>query len=139
MQTTRKFETGLPLFSGLDLGVIYDAQAQITKGDFHGLTAMVETLAKTGSLKTIRKLSAIWTASEIELKAAEANPELMAQLEERAAERPFNETFQEAMDFHVALLSALGIIPVSSAPAEPTKDKGKGKKPKTSAVSPSGA
>ena len=72
-QSTRKFETGLPLFSGLDLGLILDAQAQIKRNEFHGLTAMVETLGKTGSMKIIRKLAAIWKASDIELKAAEAN------------------------------------------------------------------
>ena len=76
-QSTRKFETGLPLFSGLDLGLILDAQAQIKRNEFHGLTAMVETLGKTGSLKVIRKRSAIWTASDVELKAAEADPKLL--------------------------------------------------------------
>ena len=122
--STRRFELGLPLFAGLDLGQIIGAQVRLAKGDFAGLSGMVETLGKAGQLRVIRKLAAIWTASEIEVRQAEARPEVMAELEERAAEKPFTQTFQDAMAFQSALWDTLGVSPASSETMEPTATKG---------------
>jgi hypothetical protein len=141
MQThsTRKFEMGLPLFSGLDLGLILEAQAALQEGKFSGLTNLIRTLGESGKLHTIRKLAAIWTATDIELKSAEADPKVMAELEDLAAAKPFNECFKAAMDFHAALWESLGVSPVSSGPAAQVENavNAKVKKPKTSAASPS--
>ena len=134
--TTRRFEMGLPLFAGLDLGLILEAQAKISKGEFQGLSALVETLGKAGHLKTVRKLAAIWTASDIELKIAEGNPAILAELEEKKAELPFRETFEAAMAFQSALWESLGVSPVSSAAPEQLVEPKK-KKGKTSGGSPS--
>lgn len=101
------------------------------------MSAFVETLGKTGKLLTVRKLSAIYRATDNELKMAETDPTWMAKFEDQAAERPFRETFEDAMSFHAALWESLGVSPVSSAPAEPPA--GKGKKSKTSGGSRSGA
>ena len=132
-ESTRRFEMGLPLFAGLDLGLILEAQARLEKGEFQGLTALLETLGKTGTLRTLRKLAAIWDATEIELRTAEGDPAILAALEALAADKPFAETFKAAMDFQLALWRALGVSPASSEPTEPKKPKGK----KTSGASPS--
>jgi len=137
MQSTRRFEMGLPLFGGLDLGLIMGAQVKLKSGDFQGLSAMVETLGKAGALHTIRKLAAIWTASKIELKEAESNPAIMAELEDRAAAAPFAESFKAAMDFQSALWERLGVTPDSSDATGGKKTKGK--QAQDSAASPSGA
>jgi hypothetical protein len=138
-QSTRRFELGLPLFAGLDLGLLMEAQAQVNRQEFAGLTTFVTTLAETGKLRTIRKLAAIWRASDIELKMAETDSSVMSALEDGAAERPFTETFKDAWDFQSALWESLGVTLESSsdAPAAPVKAKGKGRK--ASAASPSGS
>lgn len=136
-QTTRRFELGLPLFSGLDLGLLIEAQEQIRAKDFRGLSGFITTLGKTGASKSVRKLAAIYRATDLELKMAEVTPSVMEALEQAAAERPFLETFADAMDFLLALFASLGVSPGSfeAAPKQTTKPKkGKG----ASAGSPSG-
>jgi hypothetical protein len=139
-QSTRRFELGLPLFAGLDLGLLMEAQAQVNRQEFAGLTTFVTTLAETGKLRTIRKLAAIWKASDLELKLAESDSSVMSALEDAAAERPFTETFKDAWDFQSALWESLGVTLESSsdAPTAPAKTKGKAGR-KASAASPSGS
>jgi hypothetical protein len=125
MQNTRKFEMGMPLFPELNLGLIMEAQVKLASEDMQGLMATVETLAKTGSLRTIRKLAAIWLATDVEAKGAESNPEMMADLEERTAELPFVDALKAAISFQSALLESLAASLGSLVPAEPTKTAGK--------------
>lgn len=134
--STRRLEHGLPLFAELDLGVILEAQFRVKKGDFTGLTKLMTVLGQTGKLRTIRKLAAIFQATDLELEQAEVDPTFMAKLEAQAATRPFAETFRDAMDFNSALWACLGVTPSSSAAVEPVKTKG-GKR-KTIVPGPSG-
>jgi hypothetical protein len=127
---------GLPLFAGLDLGLILESQARMDKGDPQGLTSLVETLGKTGGLRVVRKLAAIWSATDLELKMAESDPAVMAQLEEKSAERLFVETFKDAMLFHSALWASLPSSPTSSDATE-QNGKSRGKRVKASVASPS--
>ncbi len=58
----------------------------------------------------------------------------LEELEEKAASRPFNETFKDAMDFQSALWEFLGLTPVSSGevPAADKAKVGKKRKPEDS-------
>lgn len=116
--STRRFELGLPLFSGLDLGAIAGAQVRIGERDLSGLTDFVKILSNAATAKTVRKLAAIWKAPESMLKLAETDPAVMAALENDAADASFAEMFQAAMDFQSALWTSLGVTPASSVPAE---------------------
>jgi hypothetical protein len=135
-QSTRRMEMGLPLFPDLNVGLLQQAGEQIDAGDPAGMVAFITSLGKTGQLKTVRKLAALWTASPEELKKAESDPEALALLEDRAADLPFADTFRAAQAFHAALWASLRPTPGSSegdgAPAH-KKDKGR----KASAGSPS--
>ena len=126
--STRLFELGLPLFSGLNLGLVMQAQAEIQEGNFNGLTKMMESFGTMGELHTVRKLAALWGATDVELRMAEADPAIMVQLEERAAELPFLETFKATMDFQQALFESLGVTPTSSkTEAEPKVTRARAK------------
>ena len=125
--STRLFELGLPLFSGLNLGLLMEAQADVAAGNFGGLTKLISSLGDMGVTKTIRKLAALWHATEIELRQAEADAKVMLELEARAAEIPFAEAFQAAMDFQLALFQSLGVAPASSATEAAPKLKTKKK------------
>lgn len=113
--STRLFELGLPHFAGLNLGEVMEAQASIQAGDFSGLARMMISFGKMGEMHTIRRLAALWNASEIELKLAENDETVMKELESRAADLPFMEAFQAAMLFQGALFESLGVTPTSSA------------------------
>ncbi len=119
--STRLFELGLPHFSGLNLGLLMEAQADVEKGDFAGLTKLITGLGEMGASHTIRRLAALWNATEIELRAAETDIKVMADLEARAAELAFKDAFKAAMDFQLALLGSLGVAPTSSETAPPEK------------------
>lgn len=120
MQTmsTRRFELGLPLFSGLDLGGILQAKADLEAGKIEGLSTFMQTLGKAGELKVLRKLGGIWTATDLELKQAESSPEVLTELASNAADRPFAEVFGDAMAFQSALWASLGLSVGSSEPPE---------------------
>jgi hypothetical protein len=110
-QATRRYELALPLFADLDVGALFTAQAQIKQQKTAGFSAFIAILAKSGPPHTIRKLAAIYGASDIELRQAEADPKVMAQLEERAADQPYAGNFDQAMDFFTQLLESLGATP----------------------------
>ena len=136
--STRRFELGLPLFAGLDLGLILQSQEKIAKQEFEGLTSFIKTLGETGQLRTIRKLSAIWTATEIELEMAENDPKIMKSLEDNAAKKMFSETFNDAMTFVGSLWEQLGLHLGSSVQAPEATPEDKPKKPrKTKEATPS--
>lgn len=116
--STRRFEMGLPLFGGLDLGLIATSQDQIGDGSLDGLTSFVSLLAGAAKIGTVRKLSAIWTAPDGLLKLAESDPAVLATLEAEVADKPFSEAFADAMAFQSALWKSLGATPVSSGPGE---------------------
>ena len=135
----RRFELGLPLLGGLDLGTIMKAQSELVKGNIAGLASFIEAMGKSGEIKALRKISAIWTASDIELEMAERDLHAMEALEERAASRPFLAAFQSALDFQLALFDALG-VQISSVPAavtEPAPKKNARVRKAVSADSPS--
>jgi hypothetical protein len=147
-QSTRRLELALPLFEGLDLGLLFEAQdlMRIKKGQEGGVTQVAgglakfaSILAKAGKLRTIRKLSAIARATDMELRAAEKSEEAMFELEAEAAERPFIEAFTDAVSFHFALVELCGLTLVSSEDAPAVRKTAKGKKGETSGASPSGA
>ena len=117
----RRFEHGLPLFSGLDIGLLIEAQVRLQSGDFGGLTSIILAVGKAAELRTIRRLSAIWRATDVELEAAERDPVVMAALEAEAARRTFKEGFQDTLDFFAGLGESLGFSPVSSGLLQPEK------------------
>ena len=126
--STRLFELGLPLFSGLNLGLVMSAQQEMQEGNFNGLTKMMESFGTMGELHTVRKLAALWNATDIELRSAESDPTIMAQLEERTAELPFLDTFKDCMAFQQALFESLGVAPGSSkSEAEPKASRARAK------------
>jgi len=106
--TTRRFELGLPLFRGLDMGGLLAAQERLSSGDPKGLTDLVTTLGAVGEARTLRKLAALWVATEEELRQAEQDPAFRAQLEETAAMKPFPESVKAAFDFFGGLMASLG-------------------------------
>jgi hypothetical protein len=130
-QSTRRFELGLPLFETLDMGLLLEADVQIKAKDPKGLSTVVAILSKASRVKAVRKLAAIWVATEVELKAAEEQPRVMAELEEIQANRPFKDVFNEAMSFYLELLGSLGITVVLSeaAPEIPEEPAAAGDEP----------
>jgi hypothetical protein len=131
MQTdsTRRFELGLPLFQGLDLAAIQEAEnamvAETTKAKAEGrapnpdpksFMALLGALAKAADGRTIRRLSAIWNATEDQLKEAESNPEAMAALEEAAAKRPYSSCLKDSLDFFSGVGISWGASQGSSKP-----------------------
>jgi len=124
--STRRFEMGLPYLAGLDLGLLFEAQAQMGKGDNQGLTTLISTLAAAGKLQIIRRISAISTATEVELKAAENNPQVMDDLVSLASDRLFVDAFKQTMAFAEELFLSLGVA----------QEKAPVKKGKTPATSP---
>lgn len=123
---TVHMEHGLPLLSGLDLGVLMGAQDRMAQGDQTAIVDVLKSLGSAGELRTIRKLSAVVRASAEELLAAELDPKKLAILEGSAALRPFGETFQDALGFFGSWAASLGSLRDSSetaattpAPAQP--------------------
>lgn len=124
-----RFELGLPLFADLDLGELLGAQALLAQQDIKGMTQFVGTLAKASKTQTIRKLSAIWTATELELSLAEVDAKALTALYDRAKSKPFAEAFRDTMDFQGELWTQLGLLQSSSGaettiPPAPKKSKG---------------
>ena len=112
--TTRRIELGLPLFPDLGYNVLVNAGLMVMKGASPDIPIFLGALATAGRLTVIRKLSAIWRATDLELKMAEGQPAVMADLEAQAAERPFSECFRDAMAFHDALWTSFVPTPESS-------------------------
>jgi len=131
---TVHMEHGLPLLAGLDLGVLMGAQDRLGKGDQAAIADVLGALGNAGSLRTIRKLSAVVNATAEELLAAELDPKKLAAMEGAAALRPFGETFRDALGFFSAWAASLGSLPGSS---ETEETKGMTPAPALVGVSPS--
>jgi hypothetical protein len=116
--TTRRAEMGLPILATLDLGLLLEAQGQLERGDFRGVNSFLATLGAAGKIQAIRKLATIATATDDELKAAEEDPQALAQLEERGSAIPYGEAFKEAVGFFTALLSSLRVSLTFSGPGD---------------------
>jgi len=117
--STLRMEYGLPLFPDLGYGVLVDAGLMALGGVTPNLPVFLATLATAGRLKVIRKLSAIWRATDLELTMASKDDSVMLILEEQAAARPFSECFRDAMDFQEALWASF--VPTQdSSGADPT-------------------
>jgi hypothetical protein len=114
--STRRFELGLPLFKGLDMGALMGAQSRLHAGDPKGITEFVITLGEAGEARTLRKLAAIWTASDDDLQKAEQDAAFRVQLEEAAAQKPFPESVKATFDFFAGLMASLGASLASSEP-----------------------
>jgi hypothetical protein len=116
--TTRRAEMGLPILATLDLALLLEAQGQLERGDFHGVNNFLATLGAAGKIQAIRKLAIIATATDEQLKAAEEDPQSLAQLEERGSAMPYGEAFKEAVGFFTALLSSLRVSLTFSGPGD---------------------
>jgi hypothetical protein len=121
MFSTRRMELGLPHLEGFEFGSLLAAQQDFRGGDRNALTEIAQMMAKAGRSKAIRSLSAIVRASEAQLQEAELNPQILAQLEEEAAERPFRESFLDAAAFFIEWGNSLADSPDSSSPLEKTR------------------
>lgn len=137
----RRFEHGLQHFGDIDIKVFIDMEARSQKiqkelraavaqaeaegvpfeeGPFTQRLAdvmadMPGALAKAGKLKSLRKLAAIWRATDEELRLSETDPRVMARLEEAVARGSFHSAYKDALAFHSELLASLGGSPGSSA------------------------
>lgn len=99
MLSTRRMEHGTPLLANFDLGAIIGAQEAVQNGDKAAVAEFIRVLSVAGKARSIRAISAVARASTDQLREAEANPAVMAILEEAAAERPFLECFKDAIGF----------------------------------------
>lgn len=120
--STRKYELALPLLAQIEAKRIFDAQKALAAGDLALLPELIASLAKSGEMQTVRKLSAIYSATETELKAAAKDATILAEIEERAADRPFNETFSEVLTFFFGAALLLGASPTSLGIVIPTAE-----------------
>ena len=120
--STRRYELGMPLFAGLDLGALVASQLRLQRGEPEGLGDLARTLAGMGDTRSIRRLAALWTATEEELKKAEMDAPFRESLEDAAALRPFGESVKAAFDFFGGLMALLGASLVSSDPAKTTEE-----------------
>jgi hypothetical protein len=112
--STRLFEMALPEFSGLNLAEIEQAGKTLEAGDAEGFNLFIQSFSKAATLHTIRKISALWNATEIELRTAEVDPKVMQELVDRQSEKPFSETFRDTTDFLKALFASFALAQNSS-------------------------
>lgn len=111
MYSTRRIEHGLPLLADFDLGALMGARS----GPEANLGGIMETMARAGKTRVIRRLSAVVNATEDQLRQAEADPKVLAALEDAAGDKPFAETFQDAVSFFVEWGNSLAGTPASLA------------------------
>lgn len=125
---TVHMEHGLPLMSGLDLGLILSAQERFEQHDQSAIMDALQALGKAGGLRTIRKLSAVVNASAEDLLESELAPAKWDEMEKAAALRPFAETFADALRFFSEWAASLGAPRASSesqeaSPEDPNAEK----------------
>lgn len=122
MLSTRRMEHGAPLLVGFDLGALLGAREKLLAKDPSAITDFIRILSASGEARTVRRLSALVRATDDQLRQAESDPKVMAPLEEEAAQRPFAESFQDAMGFFVEWGSSFELAPGSSSPESPATD-----------------
>lgn len=132
MLSTRRMEHGAPLLVGFDLGALLGAREKLVAKDPSAITDFIRILSASGEARTVRRLSALVRATDDQLRQAEADPKVMEPLEEEAAQRPFAESFQDAMGFFVEWGDSFVIAPTSSGPGTQETEP-----PATPAASPS--
>ncbi len=122
MLSTRRMEHGAPLLVDFDLGALLGAREKFMAQDPSGITDFIRILSASGKAHTVRRLSALVRATDEQLRQAEADPAAMDALEEEAAQRPFSESYQDAMGFFVEWGSSFGLAPSSSSPESPATE-----------------
>jgi hypothetical protein len=133
--STRRMEMALPLLGELGADTVAKSFYKIQSGDTTGLGDLLATVVQASTPRTVRRLSAVLTATEVELVLAEGDPAALAKLEERAAEVPYKEAFTRILDFFGQLLGSLGVTLAFSDPAKQPPEKAQGPKGKRSAAS----
>lgn len=133
MLSTRRMEHGTPLLADFDLGALLRAQVGFQKQEDEAVRTFMRILGDAGKARAVRRLSAVARATDDQLREAEANPAVLAALEEEAAARPYAETFQDAVGFFIEWGTSFKTDP-NSSPQGKAKGKAKGK----SGGSPSG-
>jgi hypothetical protein len=118
-QSTRRLEMALPLIA--PIAQMMEARAKVKAGDASAMPMVMERLGSAGVARSVRKLSAIFSANDNELEQAEKDPAYLAKMEATAAGRPFAETFGEAMELFGYALGLAGVTPgyFADAPADP--------------------
>jgi hypothetical protein len=130
--STRRMEHGLPLLEELGMETIAKAFTRVGAGDVGALMDLFSMIAHAGSARTIRKLTAIVIATDLELAQAELDPAFMAKLVDKAAEIPFKTAFEGILDFFGQLPGSLGVtLAYSDSDKQPPR-KTKKQKPGTS-------
>lgn len=125
MLTTRRMEHGTPHLVNFDLGTLMGAQEAFQKKDDAAVATFIKVLGDAGAARCVRKLSAIVRATEDQLRQAEGNPAILEALEEEAANRPYAESFKDAVGFFIEWGASFKQGPSSSQPA---KSKAKDRK-----------
>lgn len=125
MLSTRRMEHGTPHLANFDLGALMGAQEGFQKKDDAAVAMFIKTLGDAGSARCVRKLSAIVHATDDQLRQAESDPAILEALEEEAANRPYAESFQDAVGFFIEWGASFKQGPSSSDPA---KSKAKARK-----------
>lgn len=118
---TRRFELGLPLLSGLDMGALMSAHDRLKKGEPQGLTDFISALGTIGETHVMRRLATIQLASDEDLSKIEVDKKFRAKLEEAQAQAPFGESARAAFGFFGGLMASLGVSLPSSA-EDPTEE-----------------
>jgi len=93
--STQRLELGAPYFEKFRVGELTDP-AQVAR-----------VFIESASAKSVRHLSAIWTATELEIEMAETTPSVLAALVAKSAKRPYGETLEDAMRFFTVWLGSI--------------------------------
>lgn len=124
-ETTRRFEHGIPLLATLSPQTLLRAWGQVVEQNPLGLLDLITGLGPACDTRTLRRLSAIYRATDSQLLRAESDPSVLKALEEDAAERSLKECFDDAMSFFIGAAEQLGITLGYSAAAETEAEKTK--------------
>jgi len=134
--STRRFEHGLPLIATLSPDVLLNAWGRVENKEPLGLVDLIKATGTPAAARTFRRLSAIWRAQDTELMRSETDKTVMDRLDAEAADRTFQEAFNDAMDFFIAAAGQLGVsLGSSEAPGTGGEVK---PNPETPDGSPSG-
>jgi hypothetical protein len=140
LPSTRRMEMALPLLGELGADTVAKAFSKIQSGDASGLGDLMATVIQASTPRTVRRLNAVLTATEVELVLAEGDPSALTKLEERAAEVPYREAFAGILGFFEQLLGSLGVTLAFSDPAkQPSVEKQGTKRKRTGASRSAGS
>jgi hypothetical protein len=114
MLSTRRMEHGTTLLVDFDLGALMGAQEGFQKEDPEAIAQFIKILSGAGKARSVRRLSAVFRATEDQLREAEGEPSVLQALEEEAAARPYAESFKDAVGFFIEWGSSFKPVPSSS-------------------------